>query len=673
MSNYNVLTQPGLSPYAIRTGKNALPPDLEKQVAGYVAKERQKFSDARQLAEVTWQEAWALYIGSPEAMDELRANIVRTVGDANVDWRHKINVGKAFEAVETIHGYLMAATFPNRDWFSVEPRLPADLKLATLVQKYMQKKFEEGNFRAHYENFLRQLIITGNSVMALPWRYETQKYKKKVKVPKVKRPEVIDLDGKPYEWQVIEEERIIQNRPDFETLDMFDVWFDTNVPDPNQGAFIRRLHKTKAEIIEDINSGLYRDVPLEQIHASPKKPQIGQNRNDIYMGIDNSLDWSYSDIVEVWEYWGDVHLEGVTYKDVIVTTMGNDILLRWEQNPFWGGRPFIYGSYIPVMQTYAMGAVQPNMGLLHELNIVTNQRLDNLELSIDQMWTLRADGLLQPNEVYTEPGRVFLVADHNDLQPVPGTNADYPITYQESGVLESFIDKNFGTPPLIGTGQPRGGERVTAQEIQAVRDAGGNRLSNVHKHIEETALMPLLSKVMRLMQQFVEDDELVRVANGDGYDYYQVGADELNGEWKLKPIGADYVADRQKYIQQRLDFLAAVTQIPQMAPKINYDNILRDLVTHFGFDDPDSYVVSSPGMGTPEAALPPGATDPAAQGQMMPPGGMPMIPDAGSDIASQLYDLGGAPLQQAVGTDFQAGGINKVLAEYMGADVSGLQ
>ena len=659
---------PAVKPFSIKTSTGTLPSDLTPHIVRYVSSQKAKFQDERQVVEAMWQEAWALYIGTSEAMDSMRSQIVKTVGDVNVDWRHKINVGKAFEAVETIHGYLMAATFPNRDWFDVVPQLPSSLQLAKLVQKYVQAKLEDGKFRANYENFLRQLIITGNSVMALPWRYETLSYKKKVKISKQDRGSafgVIDLDeSQDYQWETVEEERVIQNSPDFETLDMFDCFFDTANKDANQSTFIRRLYKSKAEVITCIHDGTYEKVPITVIQQTKPYGSTKASQVQRYSGI-NTQNWSPSEIVEVWEYWGDVHLDDVTYKDVVITILGDDTLLRFEQNPYWGGRPFIYGSYIPVMQTYAMGAIQPSAGLLHELNIVSNHRLDNLELSIDQMWTVRADGLLQPNEVYTEPGKVFLVADHTDIQPIAGNTADYPITYQESGVLESFIDKNFGTGPLVGSGQPRGGERVTAEEIQAVRDAGGNRLSNLHKHIEDTSLMPLLSKVIRLFQQFVDADETIRVAGAgqDVFEYYSVGPDELNGEWKLKPIGADFVADRNKYIKQRLDFLSAVTQIPQMAPLLNYQAILRDLVTHFGFDDPDSYINSDGGQPAMPEEMP--VEDPAMEGEAQLPG----LPGGGTELADQVFQMGGAPLQQALMNDMNAGGMEQVMAKYAGQEL----
>ena len=87
--------------------------------ASFVMSELSRFSNARTELEETWLEAWSLYLNTTQSIDYIRSKVLSTVGDVNDDWRHKINTGKAFEVVETIHSYLMAAFFPNEDWFEV--------------------------------------------------------------------------------------------------------------------------------------------------------------------------------------------------------------------------------------------------------------------------------------------------------------------------------------------------------------------------------------------------------------------------------------------------------------------------------------------------------------------------------------------------------------------------
>lgn len=630
------------------------------EVASFVHSEFERFSQQRELAEENWLEAWSLYLGTPEAVNYQRRQVLSTVGEVNTDWRHRINTGKAFEIVETIHGYLMSATFPNNEWFNVIPMQPGIMKLARVVRKYMAAKLHQGKFRANFENFLRQLLITGNSVMALPWRYETVPWKKNVKTW---RQVINELDGSvetKQEWKQVTETRVFKNHPDFETLDMFDCFLDPTATDPNDAAFIRRLTKTKAEVIKLIDEGYYKGITGYDVACmeATNKAENSDEKNMLrhFQGVETDEAWRMGDTITILEYWGDAHTDERTYHDICATVVG-DTTVRFEPNPFWCGKPFVIGTAITLTQTpYAVGTVQPNMGLLHQLNIITNQRLDNIELAIDEMFTLRQDSVLQANDVYSAPGKVFLVSDHDDIRPVQRGNQNFTVTYQEAGLLEQTIDKNSGTGALISANNARTGERVTAAEVQATRDAGGNRLSNLHKHIEDTALIGILSKVYRLAQQFVTESEVVEVAGeepGD-VDYWEVEPEDLQFDMKLKPIGADHVTDKSRYIKDRLEFLQATAQIPQMAPLINYEAILLDLVNHFGFDDPDKYVVNKDTQSQAPAA----------------PEADPSLPPEQSEVEQQLQQVGGKAMSQMFDAEMARDGGAELAKDTFGIDVN---
>lgn len=583
----------------VRTG-DEIPQDLPKAIAAYVRDEYQTYSQAREQKEATWLECWAAYLGSPESTDYIRGQMIRSVGNTETNWRHKINVGKAYENVETINAYLQSAFFPNRDWMDVVPQINGYADIAKLVKKYLVGKLESCTFKSHWDMFIRQMLVCGNSVLALPWRIETRKWKKKVK----RRHAALGTTGEAekVEFAVVEEQRIVKNAPEFETLDMFDCYLDPFATDPNEAALIRRVLRSRAELIADLRAGVYVNgdvtaldvVKCKQYERASGSKSLSESRKDSlqhFQGI-KVEPYQMTDQVELLEYWGDVHLDGITFRDVVVTVLGGK-LLRFETNPYWCGKPFVVGTCIPVVRSpYAMGTIEPSLGLLHELNIITNQRLDNLEVSSDSMFTLRADDILQPEDVYTKPGKVFVVSDHNALQPV-SMPQNFTITYEESGVLENRIDKNTGTGAFIGVGQGRSGERVTAQEIQAVRDAGGNRLSGIHKHIEQTALLPCLEKVMRLIQEFTTEDEVVRVSGKvpGSYEYYKVGPPELCNEYHLAPVGADHVADKEDALNKRMAFLDIVGRFPdQFATHINFYELLTQVARYFGFDDYETFI-----------------------------------------------------------------------------------
>lgn len=576
-------------------------------LAGYVLEKFETFRNARNDVEESWLECWSKYLNTPAAESNLRNSVIKRVGNVETEWRHHLTGAKAYESVETIVGYLMAATFPNRDWFDVEPLSPHtddNMQLARLIKRHVINKLDESGFKSQWAVFVRQLVVTGTSVLALPWRTDTEVRYEHAKLDPMDEYEEATYAQHEYVYNTYD-------APGIEVLDVFDCYVDPESTDPNKGAFIRKLTRTKSEVLTLVKTGVY-DVDLIDVvnhHSDNYGSDVSSSRGNLlqtFEGVQTN-GWSPTDLVELIEYWGDIYNNdtGECDYNMIVTLMG-DKVISCEPSPFWCGKPFIIGTYSMTGHSpYGFGGIQPVLGLLHQLDSVTNQRLDNLELAINNMWTLKSDGLLQPDEVYTEPGRVFQVSDHNDLQPLASQNQSWAVTYQEAGLLESTIDKSFGTGNYISSNQQRSGERVTATEVAAVRDAGGNRLSTVHKHIEETALIPFLAKLFAMVHQFTVEPVTVRVA-GDGadeYNYWELEPTDFNMPVKLRPIGSDNVIERKAYVQARLEFVQAVSGLPEVAQKLNMDMFLTDLLNHWGFNEPERYLKKEPQQ-TQEQVLP---------------------------------------------------------------------
>jgi len=549
-----------------------------------------RYKDARDEVEEEWLEAWALYFGTPQSENQRRNDTIKTVGDVSVDWRHRISTGKCYENVETVLAYLLQATFPTRDWFNVEPLEPGDnnLLVARIIKRLTASKLEQGKFRNAWSIFLRQALITGNSCLALPWREDSKTYR-------VNKKHLI-----PYSQGVIEDELYAKGEsvtsfssaPSFECLDVFNVWLDPYAETPRRANLIRKFTLTKAELHSMVDAGEIECDHSDIASASYWESDEEYLRQDLreYVGITRE-EGHRKGLVTMYEFWGDIILDDRVLPNHRLLMM-NDKLVLEEPCEYECGRPFVWLSLIETpRQPYGLGIVQPNLGMLHQLSILTNQRLDNLELASNVMWQVVDDGLNSPEEITSEPGKVYRVSQPGNLQPIPPPPQAYTATYQEYALLEQLIDKSFGTGAYVGSGQGRGGERVTAAEIAAVREAGGNRLSAIHKSIEDTALSDTLEKVFQLIRQFTLKKEIVRVANEDSnFAYYEIDPEDLNTKVHLTALGSEHVMERQRYIQDRVTFLTTVSQVPQMAQLLNYERILKDLLMHWGFSEPEAYL-----------------------------------------------------------------------------------
>ena len=585
--------------------------DDDERIVNYVQSRLKAFGNARQRVEEVWLESWAHYVSTPEALTFLRSRTIVEVGKVNNDWRHKIQDGKAFESTEQIVAYFMQASFPNMSWFDVVPRRPGYSQIAKLVRQYLSVKLSNSNFRSEWQHFLRQLTITGMSTFACYWEDENE-----------------------------------ESEVEFETIDNFDIWVDPTCADADR-AVIRRILKTRADIVE---SDLY-DMTLQEMR---ELPEMGYDNNQTkkdelmrFTGVQPQV-LDMTEQLELYEYWGDIHLGDKTYKDVVATICGNK-LLRLEQNV--DGTPFVIGSYIPIVrQPYPMGASQPSLGLLHAQNSFLNQRLDNNEICINQMFTLLEGAGIAVEEVFSEPGKVFSVTSHDAIRPVQLQAGNVQTAYEEQQALDRRIDQNYGTIPMVGLGQGRQAERVTATEVQAVRDAGGTRLSNVHKHIEDTSLKPVLKKVLDFYQKyFTKQQDVVRVANpkiAGAYDYIGVEPKDLKLSYSIAPVGAEGVLERQRAVDNVTNFITLVTQIEPFSQYVDFEALFDYLLEKWDFDEPDRFKKA------PEQA-------------------QPQTPQA--QVAATAQEIGGDSMANAMQANDMAGLTPEMMAELsksMGANVN---
>jgi hypothetical protein len=228
------------------------------------------------------------------------------------------------------------------------------------------------------------------------------------------------------------------------------------------------------------------------------------------------------------------------------------------------------------------------------------------------------DGSIDLNEMYSAAGKVIPVEDvETSVRPLE-TNANTMVAIQDEQLLEARIDKITGVGAYVGVNGGRQAERVTAEEIKAQRDAGGNRLGRYHKHIEDTALCELLSKCYAFMQQFVIDEETVRIQRSvqtsmtDKYEFFTVGQEDLQYDLDITPIGSDHIIDKEFELQQRLDFYTVVSQNPDMAKFVNWKEAMKDLARRMMKQDWERFII------IPEETVPPeGAEQPDVEEQML--------------------------------------------------------
>ena len=630
-----------------------------QDIVDFVCGRHKIWSEERQPIEEEWKMCWAEYFSNSRGADTIRAEAASLIGDVQTDWRHKIPTGKAFELVEDANSYLQGAFFPNKQWFDILPKqmIPDEdwVEVLKVIQKFIQVKLDESYFSEWWDMNIRQCLITGTSVLALPWRYETVKTKKNVSITNSK-------GNKSYVPRVVD--KVVKNGLDICVLDMFDFFIDPLASDPKNANCVRRYTKTKGELVRLVESGTFNQEKESTILGLERMSQdcstINKDSKTYFAGAtqdDNR--YKEDDRVDVLEYWGNVVAGGKEFVDVCATISG-DTLLDFRPNPFWGGKPYIITTFVRVHEhPYGLGLLAPVCGQLHQMFTTMNHRLDISELVVNPMWKVLNDGTIDLNSLFSAPAKLIPVENMDNLQPIVFNAQNLGITVEEENMLEQRIERVTGISAYVGQGGGRDAERVTAAEVNAKRNAGGNRLGRYHKHIEDTSLRELLEKTYSFMQQFVTEDEIVRVTGASvgstsgSFDFIKVGQEELQHEVDIIPVGSDWVVDKEREISERLDFVALVSQNPIMSEMVNWEEVMKDLARRMIKQDWDKFIK----LGQPTPQMPTEATPPQnLQQDVLPP--LPPVPPEMSipveqRLASQAPLEGKQAMMQMMGNPEQ--------------------
>jgi hypothetical protein len=475
------------------------------------------------------------------------------------------------------------------------PKTPIDdpdwEQLLEVLTQYLIQKYDEARFKNYWEIFCRQILITGTSVLALPWRYDAiNTFRNRLRTTKGKKEYVPEQTTK-----------VVQNGFDFEVVDMLDFYIDPSCNDMRKANVIRRVVKRKGDVIRLIEQGVY---PLAEkgdiMNCEAYAPSSRSSTNKEVITYMTGLDSAYqinNQLVALYEFWGNLQIGDYEFVDVCATIAG-DKLIAIQPNPYWGGRPFVIGTLVDTHDSpYGIGLLQPVLGQLHAMFEIQNHRLDVDELTINPTVLAVNDGSIDLQNFYVEPGRVIPVEDpESAIVPLQLPNQTQ-VSVQDESLLEQRVDKTTGVGSYVGVNGGRQAERVTAEEVIAQRDAGGNRLGGYYAHLEGTALMDFLTKSYQYLQQFVVNDETIRIKKqvkesfSSKFDYFSVGQEELQHELDIVPVGSDFLVNKEYELQQRLDFYTFVSQYPELAQFINWQEAIKDMARRFLKQDWSNFIM----------------------------------------------------------------------------------
>lgn len=601
--------------------------------------------------------AYILYADSLKAYQTVKEASGQVVGNVKTDWRHTTHGPFCFENVETVVGYLMEATFPNKDYFVLEPTKKEDLFRAKVATALVQKKLSQAKVKSVWEAAYRQAAIIGYSVISMNWLR-----REGVRNFRVEEEEsYVDHNGEIQKrtiYQPTSEPYLEYDNLELRCENPGSVYLD---PTGNTDSMIKVVPMSLADILGFMASGYFNTYSLREIE-SVQSDEMEGSLNDATLKAaqgNASASMSKKDLLNVYEFWGDFKVGERFLKNHHVVFMGN-LLLKCEEIQGWQGKPYVTVVYTRMQDSpYGYGIIEPALSYYLLLDIIQNQRLDVFELALNGgIIKLKSTSNLSKEDVVVEPGMVLEVNDPDDITMLELPLDNVRVAKEDIQMLIEQIKRSSGAADYVAAGPGRSGERVTKEEITSVRNAGGNRLRLVRDSIETNSFLPFLEKAYRYYTQNISTQETLRIlgqsslgrmarqlkaANEDvdliepggtdtdppEYIFIPAGPRELAGIFEVEARGSDYIVNRGEKFSELSTTAQMIFQVPALSAHLDPFEFLQVLYEHSGTDGYERFIKRYAGVEqekTVMAMLQPTPTPPGIGGEqpVEAPGGAAM-------------------------------------------------
>lgn len=332
------------------------------------------------------------------------------------------------------------------------------------------------------------------------------------------------------DYEEIEVEKVIQNRPALQILNPENVFIDPSCEgDFDKAKFvIVSFESSKAELKQDGRYTNLNDVNWGNTSLYSDPNHTSQTPDNF-----NFEDTARRRVI-VYEYWGYYDINGKDELEPIVASWIGDTMIRMERNPFPDEKPpFVLVPYMPVKRSIYGEA---DAALLEDnqriLGAVTRGMIDLLGRSANSQQGFSKGMLDAVNQRKFEEGRDYFFNPNVDprMGHIVHTYPEIP-----NSALTMLQLQNQEAEALTGVKAFSGGMSGNAYGdvaagIRGMLDAASKREMAILRRLAK-GIVEIGSKIISMNQVFLTEEEVIRVTNEE---YVSISREDLKGSFDLE-------------------------------------------------------------------------------------------------------------------------------------------
>ena len=497
-------------------------------LAGWLGSRLEEWRDHRDSNYLDmWDEYYRLWRGIWKASDKTR-----------ISEKSRLISPALQQAVESSVAEIEEATFGRGKWFDIKDDiLDEDPRDAEYVRNLLQEDLESTGCKDSLCEVFLNGAVYGTGIGKISVEENTWKY-----------PVEVPIEGTTVTERILQEDTIVDVK--VEAISPKEFLIDPSATNIQEALGVaHEVVKPRHSIIEGIENGTYRDIPIEGSYNIERLKGFDpeESRPDA------------NDQIKITEYWGKVparflaeneSMDDFEYNDdelveAVVTIANDSHILRAERNPFMMvDRPFIsYQHDIVPNKFWGRGVCEKGYNPQKALDAEMRARIDSLALTTTPM--LAADATRLPRGVKLEvrPGKTILTNGdpRQAIMPLTLGSTDQN-TYTQVASLQNMIQ--------MGTGSSDTGvsaERATSAGMSMQQSSAIKRQKRTLMNFQNTFLIPMINKCLWRKVQF-------------DVDRYPIA------DYKFVPYSTMGIMAKELEAQQMVSLLQA---IPKDSPAFN--------------------------------------------------------------------------------------------------------
>jgi hypothetical protein len=520
--------------------------EREKKLVTHLVKMFEKWEAWRRPLEDKWNQIYRLYFNDD---NELKTPT-----------RAKIFVPMIFKLIESALPIIINTIFSSDSIFEVTPTNAEDQPLADVIQLLLEYQLTQANFYVKFLDFTKQMLLYGTSYFKVYWKVKRQWVWEREPIRKNVSFFGIPAGNKIVGWKENKTYKVVERRPEVDTLDILDVFPDPDSTQINEGKGIFMRSYMSKEDIRELGAGprpVYGNTDHDGLKSTRHDNSYSDTRQYRLVTRGMSSGGSDSRPVEVLEFFGKYDLDGDGIREEVYVVIGNrQVILKATSNPFQHQKwPLVKGTLFAVpMEWFGVGIVEPVMSQQHELNTIRRQRLDNINMILNSMWKVKDTADIDLNALVSTPNGIIITSEMDGLEAIRPNNETGTAHNEAQSLIAEMEDTTVtqaaqGNPASGRLGRTSSGARmIISQSLE--------KFGTAIRLVEETAIKRVLRMFHQLNLQFLDDDDILRDPGMYGHLFSaDVTPEMLRAEVKFKMLGISEMVGKEGKINQIASFL----------------------------------------------------------------------------------------------------------------------